>query len=79
MVITDIPGLPTTMPRDLPTTLINPDSFKWIHEHQLRFPNSNVILDNSFYDLEKIAIDALRTEVLGTAGVEVCPISPTIE
>ena len=79
MVITDIPGLPPTMPTELATTLIKPETFKYVHEHHLRFPKSNVILDNSFYDLEKVAIDAFRTEVLGTAGVEVCPISPTIE
>lgn len=79
MVITDIPGLPPTMPMDLPKTLIEPETFKWINVQHLRFPKSNVILDNSFYDLEKTAIDALRTEFLGTAGVEVCPISPTIK
>lgn len=78
MVITDIPGLPPTWPMDLSTTFINPKQFEWAHEHDLRFPKSNVVLDNSFYDLEKSAIDALRTEVIGTAGVEVCPISPTI-
>lgn len=78
MVITDIPGLPPTRPMDLPTTFIHPAQFEWIHGHELRYPKSNVVLENSFYDLEKTVMDALRTEVIGTAGVEVCPISPTI-
>ncbi|KAG0565988.1 hypothetical protein KC19_7G029400 [Ceratodon purpureus] len=68
--ITGIPGLPILQPVDLPTLFLFPESYEWMKYNDYRTGKADVLLCNSFYDLEKQVIDAVRKEVIGTPGVE---------
>jgi hypothetical protein len=45
--------------------------YSWMTYHHYRLGRANVVLVNTFYDLEKQPIDAVRNEVLGTPYVKV--------
>ncbi|KAG0564621.1 hypothetical protein KC19_8G125900 [Ceratodon purpureus] len=68
--ITDIPGLPPLQPGDLHSMYQTVESFEWAKYHEHRNRKADVIVANSFYDLEKHVIDAIRNKVMGTPGVQ---------
>lgn len=69
--ITDIPGLPPLQPRDLPSMYLFAETYDWYSYHDNRNGKADLVLVNSFYDLEKQAMDGVRKEVIGTPGVQV--------
>jgi hypothetical protein len=70
-VISDIPGLPSAHPSDFLASFLNPVMYSWMKYHHYRLGRANVILVNTFYEIEKQPIDAVRNEVLGTPYVKV--------
>lgn len=70
-MITDIPGLPPLKPTELPSQFVVAEMHSWFKYHDHRNCKADVLLVNSFYELEKQAIDGIRNEVIGTPGVEV--------
>jgi hypothetical protein len=72
-VISDVPGLPSAHPSDFPASFLNPVMYmySWMKYHHYRLGRANLILVNTFYELEKPPIDAVRNEVLGTPYVKV--------
>ena len=73
-IISDIPGLPAAHPSDFPASFSNPMIYSWIKYHHYRLGRANVILVNSFYELEKEPIGAVRNEVLATPYAKVSVI-----
>jgi hypothetical protein len=65
LVLSDIPGCPPTPALDLPSPFLVPEMFDWLRSRHKKFRTADVILVNSFYELEKTVLDALRNEVLG--------------
>lgn len=65
LVLSDIPGCPPTPALDLPSPFLIPGMFDWLRSRHKKFRTADVILVNSFYELEKTVLDALRNEVLG--------------
>lgn len=50
------------------------DMHHWFKYNDNRCGKADVVLVNSFYDLEKRVIDAVRKEVIGTPTVQVSDI-----
>jgi len=69
-LITDIPGMPPLKPTELPSQFVYKQMHSWFMYHDHRNCKADVLLVNSFYELEKQAIDGIRNEVIGTPGVE---------
>jgi hypothetical protein len=55
-----------TLPLDFPVFFLNLAMYSWMKYHHYRLGRANVILVNTFYELEKPPIDAVWNEVLGT-------------
>jgi hypothetical protein len=45
--------------------------YAWMREYHLKFRRADVILINTFYDIEKPVLDTLRNEVIGTPDMQV--------
>lgn len=73
MIVTDIPGVPRLHALDFPSPYLNPVNYPNYLDHHRRFQRADVILVNSFYDIDKRALDALRNQVIGTPDVQVSP------
>lgn len=71
LVISDIPGLPPFRALDLPIPYLDAAMFEWMGKYHASYRHADVILVNTFYDIEKPILDALRSEVLGTPDVQV--------
>ena len=76
MVFSDIPGLPPTRALDLPGPYLNPPIFEWMEKYHLKFLHATVILVNTFYDIEKPVLDALRNQVIGSPDIQVSECTP---
>lgn len=75
MVFTDIPGLPPIPALDLFSSFMDPLMYKWMSRHYFACQNADVVLINTYYDLEKPVLDALRNEVIAAPDAQV--FSPT--
>lgn len=64
MIISDIPGLPPISALDLPSPFLISSLYNWMQQRNLTFRKVDVILINTFYELEKTVLDALRNDVL---------------
>lgn len=74
MIVTDIPGVPQLHALDFPSTYLHaPVDYAHYLDHHRSFQRADVILVNSFYDIDKPAVDALRNQVIGTPDVQVSP------
>lgn len=71
MILSDIPGLPPIHALDLPMPYLEPVMYAWMREYHLKFRRADVILINTFYDIEKPVLDTLRNEVIGTPDMQV--------
>lgn len=45
--------------------------YEWMRKYHLKFRRADVILINTFYDIEKPVLDTLRNEVIGTPDMQV--------
>ncbi|KAG0558974.1 hypothetical protein KC19_10G069100 [Ceratodon purpureus] len=70
VVFSDIPGLPPISALDFPHTYLMAPVYDWFRKYHLTFQNADVILVNTFYDLEKPVLDALRNQVLGASDIQ---------
>ena len=52
--------------------------YDWFRKYHLTFQNADVILVNTFYDLEKPVLDALRNQVLGASDIQVSVYNQSI-
>lgn len=82
-VLSDIPGLPPTRALYPPGPYLNPAMYEWMWKNYSRFRRADVILVNTFYDIEKPVLDALRNQVIGSPGIQVSahnsvPIFPCV-
>lgn len=71
MIVSDIPGLRPIHALDLPLPYVEPAMYEWMREYHLKFRRADVILINTFYDIEKPVLDTLRNEVIGTPDMQV--------
>lgn len=69
-VFSDIPGLPPTAALDLPTPFLKPAMYAWMQFRHAKFRTADVILLNTFHDIESGVLDALRSDVIGSPGVQ---------
>ena len=71
LIISDIPGLPPIPALELPDPFLVAGLFDWMQIRHKKFRKADVILVNTFYELEKPVLDALRNEVLGHPNMQV--------
>ena len=71
LIISDIPGLPPVWALDLPCPFLIDSMYEWMRVRHLKFRKADVILINTFYELEKAVLDALRNEVVGQPNLQV--------
>ncbi|XP_024357189.1 mogroside I-E synthase [Physcomitrium patens] len=71
MVFTDIPGLPPIPALDLFSSFMDPVMYKWMSRHYFACQNADVVLINTYYDLEKPVLDALRNEVIAAPDAQI--------
>ena len=70
-VFSDIPGLPPTRALDLSSPFVNPPIFEYMRKYVSWFRRAEVILVNTFYDIEKPVLDALLNQVIGSPDMKV--------
>ncbi|KAG0598706.1 hypothetical protein M758_12G094800 [Ceratodon purpureus] len=70
LIISDIPGLPPIPALELPDPFLVAGLFDWMQIRHKKFRKADVILVNTFYELEKPVLDALRNEVLGHPNMQ---------
>lgn len=63
LIFTEIPGLPPTLALDLPSPWLAATHYNFMRKHYERHPHADTILINTFYDIEKRVLDALRSRV----------------
>lgn len=51
--------------------------FEWMEKYLARFRRADVILINTFYDIERPVLDALRNQVIGSPDIQVSQRSHT--
>lgn len=69
LILYDIPGLPPFSVLNLPSPFLSAQVYAWMRERHQSFRNADIILLNTFYDIEKPVLDALRNEVIGSPGL----------
>ena len=71
MVFPDIPGLSPIQALDFAVPYLMPAMYEWMRKYYSRFRRTDVILVNTFYDMEKPVLDALRNQVIGSPDMQV--------
>ncbi|KAG0562121.1 hypothetical protein KC19_9G120000 [Ceratodon purpureus] len=70
MVFPDIPGLSPIQALDFAVPYLMPAMYEWMRKYYSRFRRTDVILVNTFYDMEKPVLDALRNQVIGSPDMQ---------
>ncbi|XP_024364407.1 UDP-glycosyltransferase 72B1 [Physcomitrium patens] len=69
-IISGIPGVPSIPALEYPRVFLDASSSKWMRSCHLSFRRADAILLNTFYDLERPVLDALRHEVMGSSDIQ---------